>query len=276
MEEEKRPQPPAEEVTARNADTSSYTNILKQLEQPTGAAAATTKASTDGVKEEKQIPNTKPDIASPDNNLLTYEHNKFDYVKLQKILHDKTEDFQMKFLPGRVNVKLGKVTIDALKGRRSEDIGATGEINNIFDQNSNSKNNKQTNGNGISSTSRVFGIDVNEKHVHHLFKGAITGMEQQQDVANLATGPMDATALESVASESKSPQVVALKEQVEDAKFELAKIPIDDLENPSYVEAKKKYDDALGRLQASLMPTGPSSSSSFAQPPIVLLVIPII
>jgi hypothetical protein len=269
VEEEKRPQPPAEEVTARNADTSSYTNILKQLEQPTGAAA--TKASTDGVKEEKQIPNTKPDIASPDNNILTYGHNKFDYAKLQKILRDKTEDFQMKFLPGRVNVKLGKVTLDALKGhRRSEDIGATGEeINNIFDQNSNSKNNKQTNGNGISSTSRVFGIDVNEKHVHHLFKGAITGMEQQQDVANLATGPMDATALESVASESKSPQVVALKEQVEDAKFELAKIPIDDLENPSYVEAKKKYDDALGRLQASLMPTGPSSSSSssFAQPP---------
>merc|ERR1712072_988681 len=86
--------------------------------------------------------------------------------------------------------------------------------------------------------------------------------------ANLATGPMDATALESVASESKLPQVVALKEQVEDAKFELAKIPIDDLENPSYVGAKKKYDDALGRLQASLMPTGPSSSSSsFAQPP---------
>ena len=138
----------------------------------------------------------------------------------------------MKFQPGRVNVKLGKVTLDALKGhRRSEELGATGEeINNIFDQNSNRKNNKQTNGNGISSTSRVFGIDVNEKHVHHLFKGAITGMEQQQqDVANLATGPMDATALESVASESKLPQVVALKEQVEDAKFELAKIPIDDL-----------------------------------------------
>ena len=59
--------------------------------------------------------------------MLTYGHNKFDYVKLQKILHDKTADFQMKFLPGRVNVKLGKVTIDALKGRRSEDIGATGE-----------------------------------------------------------------------------------------------------------------------------------------------------
>ena len=156
-------------------------------------------------------------LSSPDNNMLTYGHNKFDYAKLQKILQDKTTDLQMKFLPGRVNVKLGKVTIDALKGRRSEDIGATGEINNIFDQNSNSKNNKQINGNGISSTSRVFGIDVNEKHVHHLFKGAITGMEQQQqDVANLATGPMDATALESVASESKLPQVVALKEQVED------------------------------------------------------------
>ena len=46
--------PPAEEVTA-NADTSSYTNILKQLEQPTGAAAATTKASTDGVKERNKF-----------------------------------------------------------------------------------------------------------------------------------------------------------------------------------------------------------------------------
>ena len=65
---------------------------------------------------------------------------------------------------------------------------------------------------------------------------------------------LDATGLEDVASESKSPRVAALKEQLDEAKFDLAKVPHDDVANPAFKEATARYDAAVQALKRELVP----------------------